>query len=255
LSSEASTFTAGKGLARFRGQPIGAQTWIFILLPGAMCIIVIYLYGIYLAFSTYQVYGPSLAIARSQAWFLLATILLILLGAFFVYRMLISMQRVTIFENGLQMRSFFLRTRSFSWMDLCGISSSAVRLTFFGKTVRTTPSARLFTNSGQSYDVPRGILGIPKIVKIVKSRLNPLIWPGILADFITGKPIRFGRISVNSEGIQISRRMLPWSSITRLYIEGGFLVVELRDNSTHKAATIDIPNLELLLNAVSEIKE
>lgn len=255
MSSEDSKFTTGKGIARFRGQPIGAQTWVFILLPGAVGIVLIYLYGIYLAVTTYQVYGPALAIARSQAWLFLATILLILLGAFFVYRMLISLQRVTVYENGLRMRSFFLRTSSFSWMDLCGISSSAVRLTIFGKGIRTTPSARLYTISGQNYDVPRGILGIPKLVKLVKSRLNPLIWPRILADFITGKPIRFGRITVNSEGIQISRKMLPWSSIDRLYTEGGFLVVELRDNSTRKAATIDIPNLELLLNAVSEINE
>lgn len=255
MSAEATKFTAGKVLARFRGQPIGAQTWIFILLPGFLGIAVIYLYGIYLAFTTYQVYGPALAVARSQALLLLATILLILLGAFFVYRMLISLQRATVFDNGLQMRSFFLHTRSFSWMDLCGISSSAVRLTIFGKAICTTPAARLFTNSGQSHDIPRGILGIPKLVELVKSRLNPLIWPGILADFKTGNPIRFGRITVDGEGMQISRKMLSWSSISRLHTEGGFLVVELRDKTTHKAATTDIPNLELLLNAVSEIYE
>ena len=255
MSSKAPSFNAGKPLARFRGQPISAQTWIFILLPGAMGVVVIYLYGLYLAFTTYQVHGPALAIARSQAWLLLATILFILLCAFFVFRMLISLQRATVFENGIQMRSFFLRTHSFSWKDLCGISSAAVRLTIFGNAIRTTPSARIFTKTGQSYDVPRGILGIPKFVELVKSKLYPLIWPGILADFKTEKPIRFGRISVDREGLQIPRRMLPWSSIARLYTEGGFLVVELRDNSSYSTAALDIPNLELLLNAVNESNE
>lgn len=253
MSSKANSFNPGRPLARFRGQPIYAPTWIFLLLPGAVGIAAIFLYGIYLAFTTYQDHGPALAIVRSQAWFIMGAILLILLGAFFVYRMLISLQRVTVFENGLKMRSFFLHTRSFSWKDLCGISSSAVKLTFFGTSIRTTPLARFFTISGPSYDVPRGILGIPKLIELVKSRINPLIWPGILADIQTGAPVRFGRITIKREGMQISRRMLPWSTISRLYTEGGFLVVELRDNSSQKTATIDIPNLELLLEAVSEI--
>ena len=88
MSKENIPTNPGRPIATFRGNPIDAPTWIFIFLPGAIGIAAIYLYGIYLAAATYQQHGPALAVARSQSWILLGTILLFLLAAYFVYRML-----------------------------------------------------------------------------------------------------------------------------------------------------------------------
>ena len=250
MSKENIPTNPGRPIATFRGNPIDAPTWIFIFLPGAIGIAAIYLYGIYLAAATYQQHGPALAVARSQSWFLLGTILLFLLAAYVIYRMLASLKRIQVYEWGLKLRNFFLLSRSYSWKELSGISSSATRLTFIGNPVSTTPTGKLFTSDGRSIDISRGYLGLPKLIKIIKTRLYPLIWPKIKSDILARNTVRFGRITISREGVQISNRTIPWDSISRLHTRAGFLVIELHDKSSRKVPTIDIPNLELLLEAV-----
>jgi len=250
LSKENTHTKPGRPIATFSGIPIDTLTWIFVFLPGAIGIAAIYLYGIYLAADTYQQHGPALAVARSQSWILLGTILLFLLTAYFIYRLLSSLKRIQVYEWGLKLRNFFLLSKSYSWQELAGISSSATRLTFFGNPVSTTPTAKLFTSAGRSIDISRGYLGLPKLIKIIKTRVYPLIWPKIKSDILARNAVRFGRITVSREGMQISNRTLIWESISRLHTEAGFLVIELHDESARKVPAIDIPNLELMLEAV-----
>jgi hypothetical protein len=250
LNPKSSPQTLGKHIASFRGRPIGAPTWVFIFMPGVMIISGLCLYGIYLAVSTYQRHGPALAIVRSQAWILLATILFILYAAYLIYRLLVSLQRIQVFEAGLKVRRFFLQSRSYLWSDISGISSSAVRLTFFGKPINTTPGGKIIFIEGRSVDLKRGYQGIPRLIKILKSKVYPLIWPQIQSAIRSGKTYRFGRISINREAMYISNRIIPWDTVLRLYTDAGFLVVELLDDSSRKVPTINIPNLELLLKAV-----
>lgn len=251
MTKPSSSQYLGTPIATFRGRPIDAPTWVFVFLPGALVITVFFLYGAILAVTTYQQHGPALAIARSQAWFLFAAILFLLFAAYLIYRILISLQRIRVFESGFQQRSFFLRVNFYQWAELSGISSSATRLTILGRPISTTPAGKIFLSTGRSIDISRSCQGIPKLIKILKSKLYPLVWPQIKSEILAGRKVNFGRITVKKEGMQISRRAIPWDSIARLFTEGGFLVVELHDNSSHKVPTINIPNLELLLETVN----
>jgi hypothetical protein len=251
LTPQSSSLDLGTHIATFRGRPIDGPTWIFVFLPGALVITVFFLYGVILAVMTYQQHGPALAIARSQAWILFAAILFLLLAAYLVYRILISLQRIRVFESGLQRRSFFLQVRIYMWAELSGISSSATRLTILGKPISTTPAGKIFISTGRSIDLSGSYQGIPKLIKIVKSKLYPLIWPQIKSEIRSGRAVNFGHITVRKEGMEVSKRTLPWESISRLHTEAGFLVVELHDNSSRKVPTINIPNLELLLETVN----
>lgn len=208
------------------------------------------MYGIYLAVNIFQQHGPAMALARSQSWFLFATILLILLAAYFIFRILIALQRIQLFEGGLKLHSFSLRQKSLQWKDLSGISSSATRLTFFGKPMRTTPTGKIFPMDGRPIDLSKGFLEVPYLIKMVKSKIYPLVWPQIKSALRSGRSTLFGPVIVNRDFLEISNRSVPWQSINRLHTEAGFLVVELHDNSSRKVPTIDIPNLELLLKAV-----
>jgi hypothetical protein len=250
LTPRSSSTDLGTHIATFRGRPIDAPTWVFVFLPGALVITAFFLYGAILAVTTFQQHGPALAIARSQAWILFAAILFLLLAAYLIYRVLISLQRIQVFESGLQQRSFFLRVRSFMWAELTGISSSATRLTILGKPISTTPAGKLFLSTGRSIDLSGSYQGIPRLIKIVKSKVYPLVWPEIKSEVRAGRAVNFGRITVRKEGMEVSKRAIPWESISRLHTEAGFLVVELHDNSSRKVPTINIPNLELLLETV-----
>jgi hypothetical protein len=240
----------GRQIATFHGRSIDAPTWVFVFLPGALVVAVFFLYGAILGVTTYQQHGPTLAIARAQPWILFSVILFIILAAYLIYRILVSLQRIRVFESGLQQRSFFLRSRSYRWSDFSGISSSAIRLTFLGKPISTTPFGKLFPSTGRSIDLSRSYRGIPKLIKITKSKLYPLIWHQIKSEVRAGRAVNFGRITIKRDGLEVTRRTFPWESIAHLYTEAGFLVVELHDNSSRKVPTINIPNLELLLEAI-----
>jgi len=99
-------------------------------------------------------------------------------------------------------------------------------------------------------DISRGYQGIPKLIEIGKSNLYPLLWPSIKSAVRAGKAVKFGRIILRKEGLEISKKTITWESIARLHTAAGFLVVELHDKSSRKVPTINIPNLELLLEAV-----
>ena len=248
---EASSKSAlGALLGTFRGYPIDASTWIFFFLPGAILFVLLMLTGSYLAVISFQHHGPALAIYRSQAWFLLAGLLFLILAAYLAYRVAISRQRIRAFENGLELRDFFFRTRSFRWTDLSGISLSATRLTLFGKAVSTRPVCKVFPKLGKTTELSSKIQGLPELIQIIKTHVYPLIWPGIKSDVRAGRAASFGTITISNEGLSTSKGLIPWEKIARLNTVSGFLVVELHDDSTRKVAAIDIVNLELLLEAV-----
>lgn len=250
MGSKASPASLGKQIATFHGRPIQLPTWVLLFLPGGLIVAFCFAYGTYLAADTYQQYGPVMAIMRSQSWLLLGTILLILLSAYLIYCVLVALQRIRVFEGGLQLRSFFLRSRSYRWSEISGIASSATMLTFFGRELRTVPRGTIYTWQGRRINLSNQLVGLPRLVKIAKSRIYPLLWPQVKSAFDSGKPVQFGRVKVSQEEMTISNRSIPWSEIIRIYTAGGYLVVELHDNSSRKVPTIDIPNLELLLKVV-----
>jgi hypothetical protein len=240
----------GVQISAFRGRPIEFPTWFVIFLPGALIIIAGYAYGTYLAVTTYQQHGPALAVERSQSWFFWATLLLIVFTAFLVYRILISLQFIQLFENGIKIRDSYLRSRIFRWEEISGISSSATTATFLGRPFRTTPKCWIFPAAGKPISLSSEYQDLPEVIRLIKSKIYPLVWPQMKSRFRTGRPIQFGRIIINHKQVKLSNQSIPWQSILRIYTQGGYLVVELRDNSKEKFPVIDMPNIELLLKAV-----
>lgn len=250
MNPNAANTNLGQKIATFRGRPIILRTWILLLIPGCLLIFASYLYGMLLAGDAYQNYGPALAYIRSRSWFIFATLVLILLTAYFLYRMLISTQRLEVFEKGVQYRSFLLRRYSYDWSEISGISSSATRTTIFGREIRTIPSGVIFLYNGKSIDLTNNIQNIPRLVAIMKSNIYPLIWPTLKSLFRSGEAAHFGRLRLTRDYIQIARKRIPWTIVEGLRVDSGFLVVKLRDTTSQFVPISKIPNLELLLKLV-----
>ena len=158
--------------------------------------------------------------------------------------------KTEIFKNGIQYRSIFLRRHAYYWSELSGIASSATRITFFGKDIQTIPSGVIYLYTGKSIELTNRFQNIPRLVEIVKSKTYPLIWPTLKSTFRSGSTAQFGRLTLTREHLHIAKKSIPWESVSRLRVESGFLVVELRDNSEQQVPISDIPNLELLLQCV-----
>jgi hypothetical protein len=240
----------GTRLAVFRGRPIGLITWLLLFIPGGLVIIFSYLYGTFLARNAYLEHGPALALIRAQYWFTGATILLILLITYFIYRLLTSLQRFEVCDRGILQRTRLLRKVIYRWGEFAGISSSATAITLWDKHIRTVPRGNLYLKNGKSINLTNRYQNIPHLVKIVKSKIYPLIWPILKSDFRSGRLVHFGRISLDNRDILISRSKIPWPSVYRIGVTAGFLVIELRDDSSHRVPISSLPNPELLLKIV-----
>ena len=244
--------TSGLGtrLALYRGRSIGLLTWILLFIPGGIVIIFSYLYGTFLARNAYLEHGPALALIRAQYWFAGATILLILLVVYFVYRILISLLRLEVYDRGILQRNLLMRKAAFRWGEFAGISSSATAITLGEKNLQTVPKGLLHLKNGKSINLTNHYQKIPQLVKTIKSRIYPLLWSNFKSDFRSGRLINFGRISLNNTHILVSKSKVSWSSVSHIGASAGFLVIELRDDSSHQAPISSISNPELLLKIV-----
>ncbi len=237
-------------IATFHGRSIDMRTWIFIIIPGSLLTFIFYFYGILLAGDAYQQHGPALAFIRARSWFVLGTILLVGTMAYFLYRLMISLQKIEIYQNGLQLKTNFLHQRSFHWSDLSGISSSATKFTIFGKHIRTIPGGKIIPNTGKPILLTNRYHDLPKLIRIVKSYIYPLIWPQVETTFRNGGSNQFGRVSLCQDFLQISNKKIPWEAVNKIWVDSGFLVVELRGDSKERVSISNILNLELLLKVI-----
>jgi hypothetical protein len=221
-----------------------------VIVPGSVLILFCFIYGMLLARDAFQLHGPALAVLRAQAWFVSGSALLIILITFILLRVILSFQRLEVFKRGFRFRNSFLQQRTYVWEELSGITSSATRSTIFGKNLRTIPGGRIYPKSGRPIDLSNRIEGVPKLIKIVKSNIYPLLWPGMKSGFLHGEYIQFGRISLSKDYLQISKKEIPWRSVDKLWVDSGYLVVEFRKDSKGRVPISNILNLELLLKVV-----
>lgn len=240
----------GARLAVYKGRPIGFRTWILLFIPGGLIITFSYLYGTFLARNAYLEHGPALALIRGQYWFTGATILLILLVVYFIYRLLTSLLRLEVYDRGILQRTNLLRKVTYRWGEFAGISSSATAIMLGEKNIQTVPQGKLYLKNGKSINLTNRYQNIPHLVKIVKSKIYPLLWTILKSDFRSGRLLNFGRISLDNTHILISKSKIPWPSVYRVGASAGFLVIELRDDSSHQAPISSLSNPELLLKIV-----
>jgi hypothetical protein len=176
--------------------------------------------------------------------------MLIALSAYMIYHIVLSFQRLEVFKNGIRYRNSLLQQRSFYWSELSGVTSTATRSTIFGKNLRTVPGGKIYPKSGRAIDLSNRIEGVPKLIRTVKSNIYPLLWPEMKTEFLHGEIIQFGRISLSKDYLHLSRKKIPWNSVDKVWVDSGYLVVELHEDSNGRVPISNICNLELMLKVV-----
>lgn len=240
----------GKKIANFRCRPIGFKTWLLIIFPAGLLTLFCFTYGALLAGNAFQQHGPALALLRSRGWFALGILLLIVLAIYLLFLILRSFQRLEVFSEGIRYRNRLFQQRSYLWSDLFGISTSATRSTLLGKNLRTIPSGRIIPKYGRPIELSNRLEGVPKLIRIIKSNLYPIIWPEMKTGFLQGENLHFGRISLDKNYLSIAKKKIPWNTIKKIWVDSGYLVVEMYRDSKGRVPLSQILNLELLLKVV-----
>lgn len=240
----------GNKIADFRCRPVGLKTWLLFIIPAGLLTLFCFTYGALLAGNALQQHGPALALLRARGWIALGIILLVALAAYLFFRLMLSFQRIEVFNGGICYRKSLLQQRSYLWSDLFGISSSATRSTLFGKNLRTIPSGKIIPREGKPIELTNRFEGMPKLIRIIKSNIYPIIWPELKTGFLHGENLHFGRISLDKKYLSISKKKIPWNRVKKIWVDSGFLVVEMYRDPKGRVPLSQILNLELLLKVV-----
>jgi hypothetical protein len=240
----------GAQLAIFRGRNIKSRTWILVFIPGIIAAIFSTIYGTILAKNAYLQYGPALAIMRAQPWYLLAAGLLIFLVPYFVFCLLVRLEKFVVYEEGFTIRNFFFHHQTYLWSEISGITATSNETTFLSKDLRTLPTGTIYLQSGKQIHLANRFQEIPDLIKFIKHKIYPLLWPPIKSNFRLGQEIHFGRINLDQRQISVSEQKISWSAIECIKISSGNLVVELRDKFMVQVPIENIQNLELFFKII-----
>ena len=140
---------SGAQLATFRGRELKSRPWILVFIPGIITAIFSTIYGTIIARNAYLEYGPALAIMRAQPWFLLAAGLLIFLMPYFVFCLLVRLQKFVVYEEGFTIRNLFFHHQTYLWSEISGITATSNETTFLSKDLRTLPTGTIYLQSGK----------------------------------------------------------------------------------------------------------
>lgn len=240
----------GKLLSVYKGIGFGLRTWIFILLPISVAIILTLSFGTIIAWQNYLKYGPASALYQARPWYITATVLIFFLVPYFLYRLLYSLRRIYIFDEGIVYRNLILIRRRYHWLEIKGITSSARAITVYNKHIRTEPTGNVFPKTGKPIKLTNRFNNIPQIIQEIKSMLYPQIWPNMKSNYLSGKEIHFGQISISNKHLSISEKPLSWESIYRIRVETGDVLIELHDHNHIQVPVSEVLNLELFFQIV-----
>jgi hypothetical protein len=139
-----------------------------------------------------------------------------------------------------------MRKMILKWSEISEITTVANRITFMGLILQDKFSILLSSSTGNSIILDQKIRNITELAKEIKKHIFRHLLPGLQREFNHGRRIDFGSISMNKEGISLSKNKISWHEVSKVYVKSGFMVIESKHNKKLKINTSKIPNLELL---------
>jgi hypothetical protein len=243
------------GLIRvFRHRPLGWIEALSLLLPGGLAVLTPLIYGYWRARYAARYFGPVAAAHWSRPWYILAGIAFLVFLIAAIYRLWQSRQYAAVHAGGLR---FNLTKRgALRWEQIAGISTDTASLHFLGISTRPRLRGVIYPNTGKPIHLTDAIQDLPELLTILKAKLYPRLLPNLQSNLNDGQWLHFGRLAIQKKGIKLLNHMpkqdqpIPWSHITQVDVDSGFLVVELCDRPQLKLPVSQIPNIELLIQLI-----
>ena len=232
-------------------QAISKRNHIFIRVLAVFCIaafITAILQGIY----GFSYYGQAAAEVWSRPTFILAGILL---AIWILCALLIQERKIAIYKNGLAFWKAKRQTHTFLWKEIAGIGYYQEEWNLLSwKLNRFT--GILYPQLGRPINLLKYCdkEDLPEIVSQVKAKFYPQLEKQLRVSLREMKSIYFSEISLSAFGIKFKNHEIPWSELTQINIQNGYLTIDAQSNHL-KISLQHIPNFELLLPMAQLAKE
>jgi len=243
------------GLIRvFRHRPLGWIEALLLILPGGFAVLTPLFYGFGRARYAARYFGPVAADHWSRPWYILAGIAFVVFLLAATYRLWRSRQYVAVHTGGLRLN--LAGQRALRWEQIAGITTDTVSYHFLSISTRPHLQGVIYPNTGKPIQLTKEIQDLPELLTILKAKLYPRLLPNLQANLNSGQWLHFGRLAIQNRGIKLLNHMpkqdqpIPWSHVTHVDVDSGFLVVELCDRPQLKLPVSQIPNIELLIQLI-----
>jgi hypothetical protein len=234
----------------FQRRRIGILDWLLVILPMSLGVILLIGFGTINGINILNTHGPAAAVETSRLWFLLGTILLFLLLMYILARALSANKKITLDRYGIRIQRSLLERRDYSWSQLAGIAHGDVETTFLGIRISKKTTVTIFPSAERPITLDNQIQRLHDLIKIIKTKVFPAVWPQLCSDFDSGKWVRHGQIRINFQNLIVEDRCFRWQQVRGLRIDAGYLVIDSHDRPELSYPVTEIPNLELLLHLV-----
>ncbi len=212
------------------------------------------LYGIYQAF-VWQSYGSVMVEDQLRVPLIVAFILFLvgLLAAWTAYAN--WNKAVAVYERGLASRTR-KGIQSLRWEDITDMYSAVTRHYTNGVYTGTTHVYTLFDRQKNKLVVNDSITRVENLAKSIEESIFPLLYAQATTQYNSGLTLTFGPVAVSKGGIQMGKKVYPWTEVKEVSIRRGILQVSKKDGgwfSGASATASSIPNLRVLLSIVDQV--
>jgi hypothetical protein len=215
------------------------------------------LWGAYNAYTRYLRYGPAIVVSSLTVPWIVAGVL------FFVALMLAWSvfnnwkKAAVVYQNGLAYRDR-KGMRAWRWDEFGSMTSAVTKHYTNGIYTGTTHTYTLTKRNGESFKLNDTITEVEKLANEIRQHIFPLLYDLYAQAYNQGQALIFGPVKLSkAEGIRIGKKVYAWNEIEQVAIQKGILSVKKKGGrwfSGANAAAASIPNLEVLLSIIDQVK-
>lgn len=247
--------TLGALVRIFRHRQLGWVEAFTLILPGGLAVLLPLFYGYGRARYGAERFGVVAAEHWSRPWYILASIAFVAFLLVAIIRIRDSRKYIAVHAGGLRLN--LAKKQSLFWEQIAGVATETVRDDFLGLNSRPRIRGIIYPNTGKPIRLTSAIQDLPELLTILKAKLYPRLYPDLQANMKSGQWIHFGPLAIQRKGIKFRNQFaskqehaIPWSQVTHVDVNSGFLVVELSDQPRLKLPVSQIPNIELLIQLI-----
>jgi hypothetical protein len=231
---------------------VGNLVFFLVLLGGA---ILVFLYGLYVTYLAYQKHGPA-SIDNTIPLPVIIAFVLFLLGLVAGWSAYVNWNKgVVVYDRGFAIRDRN-GVRTWRWEDVVSMTAAVTRHYTNGIYTGTTHVYSLFNRQNQRLVLSDIYTKVEELAKAIQDAIYPGLFDQAAQQYNAGQRLVFGSVAISTAGIQIGKKMFPWTDVQQVSIQKGILKVSKKDGGWFGGASASaavIPNLNVLLNIIQQV--
>lgn len=175
---------------------------------------------------------------------------------FFLYGTIYKRWGVYVFEQGFLYKKGNEAPQPFRWDQIEAVWYQVTRRYSYGVYVGTTHRYRVRRRDGYQVILNNRFARVGQLGESINKQVTRTLLPQVTAAYNAGQTITFGPLSVNNQGLtDILGNLLPWSQITGIDIQSGYISVRQAGKwlKWSNQAVVNIPNVFVFITLVKSL--